>query len=459
MADPNIQTLIYPLSPSLGAIKTYQTEVNKKTGASVTYDITNLGQKDAVIRSDPEVKIGADGKKTYSYRDTLVDSYKSTFDTFDSAGKSFIINKLASESRSQRAAYINKNFTQDQKNNLFPGMPKVQHTALPASQITPGGSTASPDNEQIKSALENPQSINIEVGTAISRKSYKNLYYPTDLEKNKQDRIKFSLFEYVGATLNPNLGQKTITRNFSNNPLGSVTLPIQPSISDSNSVDWSGATLNAVQALGASASLNLMQQNNLELFGRTGGLILEEALKKLASDKSYGEAFKIFLAQEAVGAQNLLSRASGAILNPNLELLFNGPSLRPFNFTFRLSPRDNKEATQVKQIIRFFKQGMSVKSTEENVFLKAPNIFNIRYITYDDNNKEKKFHPSINVIKKCALLSCDVDYTPDGTYMTYKNPDRSMTSYQLSLRFSELEPIYDSDYKEIDENEDTYIGY
>jgi hypothetical protein len=31
-------------------------------------------------------------------------------------------------------------------------------------------------------------------------------------------------------------------------------------------------------------------------------------------------------------------------LNPNMELLFQGPQLRPFNFTFRLSPRDQKEA-------------------------------------------------------------------------------------------------------------------
>ena len=51
----------------------------------------------------------------------------------------------------------------------------------------------------------------------------------------------------------------------------------------------------------------------------------------------------VALAGEAVGAQGLLSRATGTVLNPNLELLFQGPQLRPFTFQFRLSPRGIEE--------------------------------------------------------------------------------------------------------------------
>jgi len=154
----------------------------------------------------------------------------------------------------------------------------------------------------------------------------------------------------------------------------------------------------------------------------------------------------------------LLSRATGAILNPNLEMLFGGPSLRNFGFTFKLSPRDAGEANQVRKIIRFFKQGMSVKTSSSNVFLKAPNIFNIRYQTFNTDGDEI-LHPSLNIIKECALLSCDVQYTPDGTYMTYDDPFRTMTSYQLTLSFGELDPIYDSDYTALDNDQDQVLGY
>ena len=168
---------------------------------------------------------------------------------------------------------------------------------------------------------------------------------------------------------------------------------------------------------------------------------VQQNIKEMSTNPDLQNALKLYLTQEAVGVQGLLSRTTGAILNPNLELLFNGPSLRSFNFTFRLSPRNEEEANNVKRIIRFFKQGMSVKTSNTTVFLKAPNVFDIKYISSDGNN-----HKSLNRIKRCALLGCDVDYTPDGSYMTFNDTNKTMTSYQLSLRFSELDPIYEDDY-------------
>jgi hypothetical protein len=236
---------------------------------------------------------------------------------------------------------------------------------------------------------------------------------------------------------------------------GSVTLPIQPSISDDNTVDWSGATLNPILAYAAGASIALQSSADIgERIGDIMGTISKE-LKDYKTNKNIAAAMKVFFAQEAVGVQGLLSRATGAVLNPNLELLFNGPSLRPFGFTFKMSPRDDKEAIQVKNIIRFFKQGMAVKRGENAIFLKSPNVFDISYQTYDKKGKEIP-HPSIGRIKTCALMGCSVDYAPDNTYMTFDDDGRTMTSYQMTLRFSELDPIYESDYNEFSVNE---IGY
>lgn len=286
------------------------------------------------------------------------------------------------------------------------------------------------------------------------------LYYPRDLETNRQDRITFSMLRIAGSSISPNFqaGTQNIKRQPTTSIKGSVTLPIQPGITDSNTVDWSGATLNAIQAYAAAASINLIGSDVTDLASETGS-ILGKIAKEITGGGDYAQALKTYFAQEAVGAQNLLSRTSGAILNPNLELLFNGPSLRPFAFTFRLSPRDEKEAEHVRKIIRFFKQGMSVKTSSSNIFLQSPNIFAIKYQTF--NNEKFIDHPSINRIKNCALLSCDVDYTPDGTYMTYNDTRRTLTSYQLSLRFSELEPVYEDDYKSSTENtlSDDEIGY
>ena len=41
------------------------------------------------------------------------------------------------------------------------------------------------------------------------------------------------------------------------------------------------------------------------------------------------------------------------------------------------------------------------------------------------------------------MTSFNVDYTPEGSYMTYG--DGSMTSYAVNMNFAELEPIYNND--------------
>ena len=315
-------------------------------------------------------------------------------------------------------------------------------------------------NDNINKGFESLKDI--EVGGRKARDSYGNYYYPADLISNKQDRIKFTMGYSEGTKIDATVesGIKSFQKKL-NSISGSVTLPIVTGISDQSSVDWKGAELNPLQAFAAAGALDLFNEaregKSLKQIGAKGADIIAGAKQGLV-DSGMGDAINVWLAQKAVGAQNLLSRTTGAIVNPNLEMLFNAPQLRNFGFTFLLSPRDADEADQVRRIIRFFKQGMSVKTTASNVFLKAPNIFNIKYMTYNTDGTEI-LHPSINIIKTCALLSMDLQYTPNGTYMTYEDPYRTMQAYQLTMQFGELDPIYDSDYTQLDNDNDTVIGY
>lgn len=291
-----------------------------------------------------------------------------------------------------------------------------------------------------------------EVGTAVTVEGTsldgRSLRYPTSLGTNntKQDFIKFEVIEYGTRSLNnsPN-GEYKIdslgfygTRTNGTTSKATVYLPITSGINDENSVQWGGEELNAIAAYFAGKSFQSIEE------GLTVGLKdIGKDIKNMAKDPNYQNALKTYLAGQAVGTNNLLSRTSGAIINPNLELLFQGPSLRPFNFNFRLSPRDQDEANQVKQIIRVFKEANAVRASDQELFLKAPNIFRIKYV---DGSNQGGSHRSLNLIKECALLSCSVNYTPENTYMTFNDPDHTMVSYELSLRFSELEPVTSADY-------------
>ena len=67
------------------------------------------------------------------------------------------------------------------------------------------------------------------------------------------------------------------------------------------------------------------------------------------------------LAGTNIRAADILARKEGKIVNQNLELLFNGVSLRPFNFAWDLTPRDEKEAGVIREILYKLKQSSAAR--------------------------------------------------------------------------------------------------
>ena len=86
-----------------------------------------------------------------------------------------------------------------------------------------------------------------------------------------------------------------------------------------------------------------------------------------------------------------------------------------------------------------------------NLFLKAPNTFQVHYLLRGDTSGE---HPFIGRMKECALTSVSTNYTPENNYATYE--DGLMVSYQISLTLKELEPVYNDNYQDIPT---TQIGF
>ena len=290
-----------------------------------------------------------------------------------------------------------------------------------------------------------PKTLQIdEIKLNTADPEYEDLVYPTGLGNFGQDFIMFTAYSYGGRTFRPgaNLSETQSlgigTRDFGERN-GSVSLPIQPSITDSNTVQWGSENLNPITAFAASLSLGAMSDPTKSFNEALGA-----AERQIKENKNLDPSVRLYLAGKAVGVNGLLSRIGGGILNPNMELLFQGPQLRPFTFVFRLSARQKTEADTIRKIIRYFKQNMAVKTTIDNLFLKAPNIFEIHYKQRGRNKSED--HPSLNKIKKCALQSCIVDYTPDGSYMTFNDENNTMVSYNLTLQFQELEPVTSGDY-------------
>ena len=266
------------------------------------------------------------------------------------------------------------------------------------------------------------------------------LVYPTTLRQSKQDTIWFTMMEYQAKELGPSNGMLSAgERNANRKSIGKVVLPIPGGINDNNTTDWSTGSMNAAQMALAKVSLAAITKG-LEEAGKEGASILKDVGTGTNADE-----VKKGLAQQLAGAATgdnkaLMQRTTGQVINPNMEVLFNGPGMRTFSFAFNFTARSAAEGRTILKIIRFFKQGMAPIKSESNLFLKSPHTFRLEY------KNGSRIHKGLNRFKECACTSCGLQYTPDGNYATYE--DGLMTKYTMTLGFSELEPVFNSDYSE-----------
>ena len=288
------------------------------------------------------------------------------------------------------------------------------------------------------------------------------LRYPLNKDKRDYDYLKVCAYQYKPR----GFGSKGADGKYNNALTGdydegerdmqkkegshTVFLPMEPSgLAEQNTTAWGNENLNAIEA-------GLANMAGSAVKGAATGLTdaATEFAKASAdtaqtiSDAIGEDKIAAYFAGKAVGNPSIFKRATGMVMNNNLELMFSGPSLRTFNYNFRFTPRDPKEAQQIRKIIKFFKKAMAPIRTEKKMFLESPHVFKLKYIF-----KNGSQHPFLNKMKTCACTSFNAIYAPDGSYMTYD--DGSMTSYNVSMSFGELNPIYNHDILE-DSND---MGY
>ena len=235
--------------------------------------------------------------------------------------------------------------------------------------------------------------------------------------------------------------------------IATVLLPMPSNLVDNNAVSYTNDSLNALAAAIAGGSADIMTEGAKLNFSDLG-----EKLQKRITDTGmgFGEAKDLITRQLSsqaaaifggnVSLNQIQARTDGTIFNPNIELLFNGPTLRSFKFQFKMTPRNDDEMKQIKSIIRSFKKNMSPKivpnkegaTAAGTLYLKTPSIFELTYM------QGGKKHNFLHNFKQCFLENMSVNYTGEGTYSTYD--DGTPISMIMDLQFKETEPVYESDY-------------
>ena len=321
------------------------------------------------------------------------------------------------------------------------------------------------------------------------------LAYPLDIDP-QQDHLKITKYKYTRTSVQASRGARTTKETISykkkkkqnkqqedrhgpryttvetevdknvagdsvkgKERLGSVILPM-PKVVDTNGCEWGESKLNifglaAVSAGQELGKLGVSKETQEEIAAiqkntkkdKTSGL---KDLAGVTGAAAFSQAAS--LAGIEIDQNAFLARTSGRVLNPNAELLFQGPVLRDFNFDFLMIARSRAEGEEIRRIIRWFKLGMAPRFNS-STFLTTPDVFQLEYKRgqgpMDHLDTVNRFSPG-----GLALRTIAVDYSPSGYWSAYQ--DSQPVALKMTLNFAELRPIYQGDQEMTPE---TSVGY
>ena len=325
-------------------------------------------------------------------------------------------------------------------------------------------------------------------GNSSYRSNYKgilgdrgNVYaYPLDIDLD-QDHFKITRYNYVRPDINqskPRRKQTSLYGLRSHNVAGdsvigskiagSIILPM-PKPTDVNGAEWgkSELTITGLAALGVARAASLGGR----LTGKSAEQRFEDRRAKMAAGRPgdvdiTGRGIRL---GQAITAQTLanmasnmagteidtdtfLARTGGKVLNPNAEILFQGPVIRDFAFSFQMVARSEEEGREIRKIIKFLKMGLAPKFNN-TVFLENPDVFTLQY---KNGSQDNDFIKNVNQFSPggLALTTMNVDYAPSGYWSAYR--DSQPVSVKMDLNFTELRPLYQQDHEETPEDS---VGY
>lgn len=203
------------------------------------------------------------------------------------------------------------------------------------------------------------------------------------------------------------------------------------------------AARTASEASGATNQGGFLQ--GLIQAGKTGFKGLEELIRTQGLKGSIVSGATTSLLNNIPGvggnlSQNdILQGGTSQILNPNVEMFYDGPQLRTLGMTFRMSARSQEESVQIAEIVKAFRMASAPGFQAANRFINIPSYVKMRYMVGGKDNEYLPKH------KLMTILSVDVRYD-NGQYAAFSD-DRPLYT-ELSVQMQESKIIFREDIEQ-----------
>jgi hypothetical protein len=406
--------------------------------ADAPANVTKIGYLDFPLRSwageTNYAKIGSDGQGNY-YEWSLIDSDLGTFDW--------------------------TLITDDDD------IERIRGGSLQASPESTAPSVPAPDSST-------PNSFNTALLTpAVAPAGTGSLRYPDNVStKGDSHYVLFNFKKYkppfsaaanqaaANQSNNAYNAYNANTNNLEASDLAQVLLYMPEGVAASYKANWDGKAFGNVAAgilRTAGSAMDGDYANAIRSLQRTAGKSLDRMPEYLASKAITSLTKK--LTGDSIGIQDVFSSIGGAILNPNVELIFGGHDLRTLQLTFKMVPYNKTEAIAVDNIVTTFKKAMlptlnagdsgdfwgalggssSTKpaNTYGTGYIGVPNLVQVTFMKGGrENDRVAKY-------KVCSITDFDVNYSPDGVYAI--GPDGYPVATEIRVNLMETKLVYKED--------------
>jgi hypothetical protein len=137
------------------------------------------------------------------------------------------------------------------------------------------------------------------------------------------------------------------------------------------------------------------------------------------------------------GGRTAIEIVTGEIIADRMELSFKGVGRRAFQYTFKMIPKNSREADEIRKIVFAFKANMLPEFSKgrSRDTMSIPNTFNIQYMY------KQKENDYIHRVSECFLENVQVSYGGDRykTFEPHADDGAPPVETTMTLAFKEIE--------------------
>ena len=310
-----------------------------------------------------------------------------------------------------------------------------------------------------------------------------DIRYPTELQADQQtDYIEFYMVRRDYSSVSgaaSTVATPEDREKFFYGP-DRLLLNVPQRVVESHSQNWATAAFGEVTPTEVAKLLGSLDPSNFtNASNAASATTFNTALR-------YGEQLLLDAAASnlaKVGASNLnangiLSASGGIVYNPNMEILYNGPDFRRFNFQFGMFTKSKEDAKAIRKIVDWWKRASHPAKTilaaaaAQSGSESQRSVPNWRFNPNGQSNSNKpgwgfgdksRFiiqpplvvmtykrgaydHPFIQPLLPAAVTNLSIDYTPTGNYTVLDNieewDEATTVAVSISVSLTELRNIF-----------------